>query len=112
VTSTRGRCAGSAPRRARRRIALLGLRLLLGDRLLEVLETKLQLIRAQLLRPLAELLMQQALDQQPQLVVLGMQLAHHLLQDRRVVRNGFSVDRHDHIDAGRRRVGARDYCSR
>ena len=69
-----------APGRCRTTAALLGLRrllpgLVLGDALLEILEPELQLVRAELLRPAAELLPQQALDQQPQLVVLGLQRA-------------------------------------
>ena len=59
----------------------------------------------ELLGAAAELVAQQALDQQPQLVVLGMQfrmllrrrgdhIAQHLLQDGGVVRQGVEVDLH------------------
>ena len=56
--------------------------LALGDRLLQVLQPELQLVRAQLFGPAAEPMAHQALDQQPQFVVLGVQLAL-LVQQRR-----------------------------
>jgi hypothetical protein len=83
-----------------------------GDILLEVLKAKLQLIGSPLLRVPAELLAQQTLDQQRQLLDLGVALAdralqHHLLLGRRrhhlaqhplqrgwVVRQGGEIDRH------------------
>ena len=61
---------GAAGGASWRRRLLRGL--VLGDGLLEILEPELQLVRAELLRPAAELPPQQALDQQPQLVVLGL----------------------------------------
>ena len=64
-----------------------------SDGLLEVLETELQLIRAELLRAAAELAALQLLDQRMQLLDLGVlrrqsggKLAHRLLQKRRVGR--------------------------
>jgi hypothetical protein len=73
-----------------------------GDRLLEVLETELQLIRAQLLRPASELVAHKPLHQQAKLVVLGVQFAvlqqqraHDLLQSCGVVRQGVGIDRHE-----------------
>jgi hypothetical protein len=60
--------------------------LMLGRRLLQILEPELQLIGTQLFGPTAELVTREALDQQSQLVVLGMQFAQHLLQDRGIVR--------------------------
>jgi hypothetical protein len=65
--------------------SILG-RLMLGGRLLQIFEPELQLIGTQLFGPAAELVTREALDQQPQLVILGMQLAQHLLQDRGIVR--------------------------
>ena len=80
-------------------------RLVFGDGLLEVLQPELELVRVELLGAAAELVAHQALDQQPQLVVLGMQfrmllrrrgddLAQHLLQDGGVVRQGVEIDLH------------------
>ena len=43
-----------------------------GNGLLQLLQRQLQLVRGQLLRPAAELMTHQTLDQQPELVVLGM----------------------------------------
>jgi len=81
--------------------------LVLADTLLEVFEPELQLVRAQLLRPTAELMTAQLLDQQPQLVVLGVQLAllvqhrpQHLLQRGGVVWQGFWVDLHGQMMDG------------
>jgi hypothetical protein len=79
--------------------------LVLGNGLLEVLQPELQLLRAELFGTTAELVAQQALDQQSQLVVLGVQfrmllrrrgddLAQHLLQDGGVVRQGVEIDLH------------------
>jgi len=45
--------------------------LVLGDALLDVLQPELELIRIELLGAAAKLVPRQALDQQPQLVVLG-----------------------------------------
>lgn len=64
----------------------LGFRLLLpglvlGHGLLEVLDAELQLVRRELLRATAELVARQPLDQQPKLVVLGVQFAL-LMQQR------------------------------
>jgi len=98
-------------------LCLLG-RLTGGNILLEVLKAKLQLIGAQLLRPPAELLAQQTLDQQLQLLDLGITfadrilqgclllrcrghyLAQHLLQWGGVIRQGAEVDRHAIIVLG------------
>ena len=73
-----------------------------SDGLLEVLEPKLQLVRGQLLGAAAKLVARQTLDQQPQLVVLGVQGAllqqhrpQHLLQFRGVVGQGVGIDLHD-----------------
>ena len=55
-------------------------RLVLGDGLLQILEPELQLIGCQLFGAATELVTRQALDQQPQFVVLGVQLAQHRLQ--------------------------------
>ena len=72
-------------------------RLVLGDGLLEILQAELQLVGAELLRSAPELVAQQALDQQSQLVILGVQFAllvgrgadhlpQHLLQEGGIVR--------------------------
>jgi hypothetical protein len=75
--------------------------LVLGNRLLQILEPELQLLGRELLGPAAELVVRQALDQQAKLVVLGVQLAllmqdraQHLLQQGGVVRQGVRVDLH------------------
>jgi hypothetical protein len=52
--------------------------LLFGDSLLQGLKSELQLLVGQLLGATAELVTRQALDQHPQLVILGVQLAQHL----------------------------------
>ena len=72
-----------------------------GDRLLQRLQPELQLVGGQLLRPAAELVARQPLDQQSQLVVLGVQHSlpmqyrpQHLLQGRRVVGQGVEIDLH------------------
>jgi hypothetical protein len=85
-----------------------------GNGLLQLLQPKLQLVGAQLLRAATELVTNEALDQQPQLVVLGVQFAvlqqhrpQHLLQYRGVIREGFQVDLHVGDDGRRRRVEAR-----
>jgi hypothetical protein len=70
-------------------------RLVLGDALLQILKTELQLIRRQLLRPATELVARKTLDQQPQLVVLGQQLLQHPLQDYWIVRQAVSIARHN-----------------
>ena len=70
-------------------------RLMLGNGLLLVLQAELQLIRRQLFGPATELVARKALDQQPQLVVLGQQLLQHLLQDRGIIRQVVSIARHN-----------------
>jgi len=83
-----------------------------GDRLLEILQPQLKLIRAQLFGSAAKPIAQEPLDQQPQLVVLSLTLlngasqrdllprcgnnhvSQHLLEDCRVVRQGGEVDLH------------------
>ena len=94
-----------APGRCRA-AALLGSRRILpglvpGDGLLEILEPELQLVRAELLRPAAELVPQQTLGQQPQLVILGLQrtvlmhgIPEHPLQDGGIVGQRVEVDLH------------------
>jgi len=54
----------------------------------------LQLLGRQLFRPLSKLMTRQALDQQPQLVILGRQLTQHLLQRGQIVRQCVRVDLH------------------
>ena len=81
-TSTRGRCAGRAPRLRRRTRGGRGVSLLLkaassrrlGGRggLLEVLQAELQLVGVELLRAAAELPALQLPDQEPQLLDLGL----------------------------------------
>ena len=70
---------GPASRRGSRAVSAAIRRILRGlvrgDGLLQILQPELQLIGAQLLGAAAELVAQQALDQQPQLVVLGVQFA-------------------------------------
>src|SRR6185437_9113709 len=79
--------------------------LVLGDGLLDILQPELELVRIELLGAAAKLVPCQALNQQPQLVVLGGQrrillrrrgdhLAQHPLQDGRIIRQGIKVDRH------------------
>jgi hypothetical protein len=89
-----------------------------GDGLLEVLEPKLELIRAQLLGATAELVPQQTLDQQSQLVVFSVQLAmleqqrpQHLLQRGGVVRQGIGIDLHGADAERRRRVAPSGECA-
>ena len=107
MTSKRGRCAGSAPRL---RLAGCGappsLRWLcrvsggfvFRSALLLILQDKPQLIEVELLGTRAKPMAQQTLDQQQQLLVLGLQLRHHLpqhaLQDIRIVRQCREVDLH------------------
>ena len=67
---------------------------MLGDGLFLILEAELQLLGRQLFGPTAELMTRQALDQQPKLVVLGIQLAQHLLQRDGIVRQCVRVDLH------------------
>jgi hypothetical protein len=59
---------------------------MLGDCLFLVLDAQLQLINRQLFGAPAELVTHQTFEQQPKLVVLGTQLAQHLLQCGRIVR--------------------------
>ena len=70
-----------------------------GGTLLLVLQDQLQLIEVELLRSRAVAMAQQALDQLPQLLVLGLQLRHHLpqhlLQDIRIVRQCREIDLHN-----------------
>ena len=84
-----------------------------SDSLLQLLQAELQLVRAQLLGLSTELLTREAQDQQPQLVVLGMQRAllvqhrpQHLLQHRGVARQGIEIDLHDGYSARHRRAAA------
>lgn len=72
-----------------------------GDSLLQRLQPELQLVGGELLRPSAELVTRQPLDQQPELVILGVQRpllvqhrAQHLLQGGRVVWQRVEVDLH------------------
>jgi hypothetical protein len=76
------------------------------DTLLQIFQPELQLIRIQLLGAAAKPVPQQALDQQAQFVVLGVQfpalirrrghhIAKHLLQQSRIVRQPVEVDLHD-----------------
>ncbi len=76
-------------------------RLVGGDGLLQLLEGELQLILRELLGPATELVAGQALDQQPQFVVLGGELTllehhrpQHQLQRRGVVGQGGEIDLH------------------
>ncbi len=87
-------------------------RLALGDRLLQVLQSELKLVRTQLLRPTTEPVAQKPLDQQPKFIILGLaflrgtlqcrtlqnrggdHVAQHLLQDGKVVRQGGEIDLH------------------
>ena len=82
-----------------------------GNGLLQILQCQLQLLGTQLLRAAAELLAQQTLDQQLQLVDLGIallqsrvllfsrgnHLAQHLLQRGRIVRQSGEIDLHASI---------------
>ncbi len=116
-----GQGAVVASRRPRRAAALPGLHrllpgLVLGNALLKILEPELHLVRAELFRPTAELVPQQALDRQPELAALGMQCAmlircggdhlpEHLLQVGRIIGQCVEVDLHVPV-RGCRRVGA------
>ncbi len=82
--------------------------LVLGDGLLDVLQPELELVRIELLGAAAKLVTRQALDQQPQLVVLrgqrrvllhrrGDHLAQHPLQDGGIIGQGIKVDLHPGI---------------
>ncbi len=77
-----------------RRCGRIFRRLALSDGLFLILEAQLQLLNRQLFGPTAELMTRQACDQQPKLVVLGVQLAQHLLQRDRIVRQCVRVDLH------------------
>jgi hypothetical protein len=70
-----------------------------GGTLLRVLQNQLQLLEVELLRAGTIAMAQQALDQLPQLFVLGLQLRHHLaqhlLQDIWIVRQGREIDLHN-----------------
>jgi len=108
----RGRCAGSAPRPLRvrrlvRPLLLLLVRILFGDRGLDILERELHLVAIEPLRPRAELRTLQLPQEMAELVVLFRQAA--ALLDRRVALDrkpahhspqpieiiGKRVDRHD-----------------
>ena len=69
-----------------------------GGTLLLILQDELQLIEVELLRTRAIAMAQQALDQLPQLLVLGLQFRHnlpqHALQDIRIVRQCREIDLH------------------
>jgi hypothetical protein len=65
--------APDSARLAQRRVALLGLRLLLGNRLLEVLKTELQLLIGQTLGLAAELQALQLQQQMMQPLILRLQ---------------------------------------
>ncbi len=70
-----------------------------GGTLLGILQHELQLIEVELLRTGTVAMPQQTLDQQPQLLVLGLQLRHHLpqhlLQGIRIVRQGREINLHN-----------------
>ena len=87
----------SAPPSLRRLCRVLG-GFVFRDTLLLILQDKLQLIEVELLGTRAEAMAQQTLDQKQQLLVLGLQLRHHLpqhpLQDIRIVRQGREIDLH------------------
>ena len=70
-------------------------RRVLSKDLFLILQAELQLIRRQLLGPTTELVARQPLNQQTQLVILGQQFLQHLLQDRGIIRQAFSVARHN-----------------
>jgi len=67
-------------------------------RLLLILQAELQLIDVKFLGTRAEAMAQQTLDQQAQLLVLGLQLRHHLpqhaLQNIRIIREGREINLH------------------
>jgi hypothetical protein len=69
-----------------------------GGSLLLILQDELQLIKVKLLRAGTKSMPQQALDQQPQLFVLGLQLRHHFsqhaLQNIRIVRQCREINLH------------------
>ncbi len=108
TTSERGRCAGNAPRlrlvtSLRRRLsggsaAPLG-GIAFGGTLLRILKDEMQLIEVELFRTRAVAMAQQPLDQLPQLLVLGLQFRHHLLQhalqNSRIVRQCREIDLHN-----------------
>lgn len=95
--------ARAPTRRLQRRVALLRRGLGRSHGLLQVLETELQLLRVdQLLGAAAELGPLQLPEQCPESLDLGIpgrqggrELAHHLLQERRVRRQLGQVDLHD-----------------
>ena len=66
-----------------------------GGTLLRILQDELQLIEVELLRTWTVAVAQQTLDQLPQLLVLGLQFRHHLLQhslqDSRIVRQSREI---------------------
>jgi hypothetical protein len=77
-----------------------GLRcVIFGGALLRILQDQLQLLEVELLRARTIAMTQQTLDQLPQLLVLGLQFRHnllqHLLQDSWIVRQGREIDLHD-----------------
>lgn len=74
-------------------------RVIFGGSLLGVLQNQLQLLEVELLRAGTIAMAQQALDQLPQLLILGLQLRHHfpkhLLQGVRIFRQGREIDLHN-----------------
>jgi hypothetical protein len=70
-----------------------------GGTLLRILQDELQLIEVKLLRAGTVAVAQQTLDQLPQLLVLGLQFRHnllqHALQDSRIVRQCREIDLHN-----------------
>jgi hypothetical protein len=70
-------------------------RLVLSNGLFPILKAELKLLNCQLFGATTELMTRQALDHQPQFVVLGVQLAQHLLQHDGIIRQCVSVDRHN-----------------
>ena len=108
VTSTRGRWAGSAPRLARRfsaraargrRVLLVVVGLVAGNRLLDILERQKQLLGIELLRTPAELRALQLAQQMPQAIVLRQRLV--ALRDRGVtLRTRRREQRMQRVDVG------------
>ncbi len=94
-----------ALRRCRSALLLLRLwcnsvlcRLVRGDRLLQILEPQLQLVIGELLGAAAEPMAHQPMNEQAQLVILGIELSHdvaqHLLQRRGIVRQVVQINSH------------------
>ena len=70
---------------------------MLSNGLFLILKAELQLLNRQLFGPTTELMTRQALNQQPQFVILGVQLAQHLLQHDGIIRQCVGVDRHNAV---------------